>query len=155
MQSSSPSTSISQLGPISEGTNSKTILNSKTNPCQTLVYHTCHLQHAAPSLWPKHSTKSTPAVFAICPCISAAASTALQAWSFMPQTTPGLTHPRAPADATPPHNKEQCKMKSRESQPLHAPGKSSPKNFSYLCWFPGTTATVEKDTNPLWPSLLR
>lgn len=74
---------------------------------------------------------------------------------FKPPTTPGLTHSRAPADTTPPHNKEWHKMKSRESKPLRAPCKLPPKNFSQLCRFPGTTATVEKDTNPLRCSLLR
>lgn len=72
----SPSTSISPLGSISEGTNSRMMLIFQTNPCQTLLCHTCHLQRSAPSSWPKHS-KATPAVFAICPCTSAAASTVL------------------------------------------------------------------------------
>lgn len=150
VQPSSPSTSVSPLGSISEGTNSRMMLNSQTNPCPTLLYHTCHLQHPVPSSQPKHSTEMSPAVFATCPCSQQGPQE-----NLMPQTTPGLTHPGARADATPPHNKEWSEMKSRKSQPLHVLAKSPPKHFNQLCWFPGTTAMVEKDTNPLRSSVLR
>lgn len=47
----SPSTSISPLGSISEGTNSRMMLIFQTNPYQTLLCHTCHLQ--CPASCPK------------------------------------------------------------------------------------------------------
>ena len=59
MKPSPPLTSVSPLGWISKGTNSRMTLNSRKNPCKSLlnrihgpVFH--HLRHSVPSSWPKY-----------------------------------------------------------------------------------------------------